>query len=96
VFDAATGEELVTVGKATHPTLIEDPEMWALAWSPDGTRLATADAAGTAEVWDASTGAQLFVLEGHAGDVTDVSWSPDGTRLATAGTDGTVKVWQVG
>ena len=63
-----------------------------VAWSPDGSRLATASWDGTARVWDAS-GREILTLEGNRGQVNSVSWSPDGTRLATASWDGTARVW---
>ena len=59
----------------------------AVAWSPDGTRLATAGDDGTTRLWDPTTGEQLTTLTGHTGSVNAVAWSPDGTRLATAGDD---------
>ena len=64
-----------------------------MSWSPDGTRLATGSADGTAKVWDAAGGRELLTLKGHTGLVWSVSWSPDGTRLATGSSDGTAKVW---
>jgi WD40 repeat protein len=70
--------------------------VWAVAFSPDGTRLATASDDGTAKIWDASSGQELFTLSteatrGHHG----LALSPDGTRLATASGVGTAKVWDV-
>ena len=63
----------------------------AMAWSPDGTKLAFTDLRE-----DDSVG--LFVLDVVSGDVIDVSmglahaddpaWSPDGTRVAFTGFDG--------
>jgi WD40 repeat protein len=64
-----------------------------VAFSPDGTRLATASFDGTAKVWDAIKGQDLFALEGHTGGVSGVAFSPDGTRLATGSGDQTAKVW---
>src|SRR5262249_702170 len=64
-----------------------------LAFSPDGTRLATASLDGTARVWDARTGALALELKGHVGAVSGVAFSPDGTRLATAAWDNTARVW---
>jgi WD40 repeat protein len=48
---------------------------------------------GTARIWDATTGEQLLVLNGHVGPVNDVAFSPDGTRLATGGEDGTLRIY---
>jgi tetratricopeptide (TPR) repeat protein len=64
-----------------------------VAWSPDGSRLATASEDGTALVWDARTGQPALVLRGHGYAVFSVCWSPDGERLATASLDATARVW---
>ena len=55
----------------------------AVAWSPDGSRIATGSAVGV-RVWDAVTGEDLFSLELECGRrVESVVWSPDGSRIAT-------------
>jgi WD40 repeat protein/basic membrane lipoprotein Med (substrate-binding protein (PBP1-ABC) superfamily) len=64
-----------------------------VAFSPDGTRLATASLDKTAKVWDAASGKELLTLRGHTGQVMSVVFSPDGKRLATAGQDGKAIVW---
>lgn len=66
-----------------------------VAWSPDGTRLATGSHDKTIRLWDAATGKELATLSGHIGHVSDVAWSPDGKRLASTGDDGTVRIWKV-
>jgi WD40 repeat protein len=68
-----------------------------VAYSPDGTRLASAGTDDTVRVWDAITGQEaLPSLRGHRGHVYAVAYSPDGRRLASAGLDKTVRVWDAG
>jgi hypothetical protein len=65
----------------------------AVAFSPDGTRLATASYDETARVWDAASGKELAVCQGHTDQVWRVAFSPDGSRLVTASWDKTARVW---
>ena len=67
--------------------------VWSAEWSPNGMRVASASADGTAQVWDAENGDHLIVYSGHASTVYAVSWSPDGKRVASAGYDKTVQIW---
>jgi WD40 repeat protein len=70
----------------------------AVAFSPDGTMLATLGADGTARIWNATTqqqvGASMTVdRRGAAGGA--VMFSPSGRTLATAGAGGQVVLWSV-
>ena len=86
VWDWATGQHLRTLG---HSGSVTDA-----AFSPDGSRLATASRDGTVQIWDPYADApEQLVLQRHLGSVDSVSFSPDGTRLATVSVDGTVCVW---
>jgi WD40 repeat protein len=65
----------------------------ALAFSPDGRRLATASMDKVVCVWEVETGKELLRLKGHEGGVTDVAFTPDGQRIVSSSEDKTVRVW---
>lgn len=65
----------------------------ALAWSPQGDRLASAGWDKLVKVWDPVRRTELARMEGHNGAVPGVSWSPDGKQLASAAGDFLVMTW---
>jgi WD40 repeat protein len=65
----------------------------ALAWSPDGSRIAVAGAAPEVNVYDADTGARVAACTGHSAGIYSVAFSPGGATLATGGFDGTVRLY---
>ena len=65
----------------------------AVAWSPDGKRIASASGDHTAQVWDASNGGHVLTYRGHSSDVLALAWSPNGQYIATGSLDTTVQVW---
>jgi WD40 repeat protein len=65
----------------------------ALAWSPDGKRIAVAGAAPEVNVYDADTGARVSACTGHSAGIYAVAFSPDSATLATGGFDGTVRLY---
>ena len=77
--------------------LDHDASVSSVAFSLDGTRLATASTEGTVHLWDPKTGKHMTSWEGHSAWVGAVAFSPpDGATLATkSGWDGTVKFWDV-
>src|SRR5262249_27223666 len=64
----------------------------ALAFSPDGTRLAAA-CDEVVQVWRTGDGQALCTCRGHQGLVRAVAFAPDGARLASAAVDGTWRLW---
>jgi WD40 repeat protein len=71
-------------------------EMTAFAFSPDGTRIATADSHGLIRIWNAESLRPLSKPLGHRNTVARAELSPDGKRLLTwAQWDGTVFVWDL-
>jgi WD40 repeat protein len=93
VWDARTRAPVGEIGRHDH-------QIWAMKFSPDGRRLATASIDGMVRVWawdPARLGGlpepELTIRAGVIGFGDRVAFSPDGLRLATGGEGHTVKVW---
>jgi RNA polymerase sigma factor (sigma-70 family) len=67
----------------------------ALAFSPDGRLLATADADHSMRLLDVPAGKLFKVLERQDGMIFALRFSPDGKLLVSGNNDGTAKVWDV-
>jgi len=70
-------------------------DVLAVAYSPDGSLVATASKDGTAAVWKAASGQLVHMLRDHRSEVTSVTFSPDGRLLATGSEDNTIRLWRV-
>src|SRR5262249_24082554 len=84
LFASADGElvaDLVRTGDS----------VFAVAFSPDGKRLATGGADRAIRVFDVATKKQQLLAEAHAEWVMDVAWLPDGSKLVSASRDKTSK-----
>jgi WD40 repeat protein len=66
-----------------------------VAFSPDGTIVASASGDATVKLWDVKAGKEIRTLTGHAGWVWSVAFSPDGKIVASGSGDQTIKLWEV-
>src|SRR5216683_4617570 len=87
-----------------HPTAIPTSNIetyrvaggsvYGVAWSPDGTEIASTNAVGLVQIWDTVTGHTISTYRGNFLKVLSLVWSPSNSLLVTAeGADRTVQVW---
>jgi len=85
VYDVSTGLELLNL------SVPYSRAAW-VKWSPDGTRILTTHVFdGTARVWDADTGREIFRKNVEWPQGAD--WSPSGDLIAVGGADGLVHLY---
>ena len=68
----------------------------AVAWSPDGTRIASSGGDATVRIWNPVNGENLLTYHGQAGrlsEVLTVAWSPDSKRIVSGGNRATIQIW---
>jgi len=89
IHDVTTGDSVIELltGQETNVLL------YAVAFSPDGRRLAVGGTDRVVSLFDTSNWQLIARLKGHRSYVKDIAWSPDGATLATASGDGTVRLW---
>jgi WD40 repeat protein len=93
----ATRKRTITIAKAQLKQASEYGQrllgrtkcVTSIAWSPDGSSVATASSDKIGAIWDAATGERQRVLHGHTEGLKFLAWSPDGSRVATASSDKT-------
>ncbi|MGH7995784.1 MAG: WD40 repeat domain-containing protein [Opitutaceae bacterium] len=78
---------------AKHWAATLDDYVIDLAWSPDGSLLAAASAAGPVALYASADGARRQGWPGHAEGANCLAFAPAGPLLASGGQDGAIKLW---
>lgn len=101
---------LDNLSRPTHnrPANLSDPDgrsfqtsnrikgvVWSLAFSPDGSSLASGHSDHTLRTWNVSTGSAIRTLTGHTNQPRCVAFSSDGTLLISGSEDTTIRCWRV-
>ena len=85
VWNTATGVEHMRLHMPVYPA--------ALAFSPDGKRLAIAPAGEPVQIYDPGSGRKLLELQRPTGGSQAIVFSRDGRRVATADADTAVRIY---
>lgn len=64
-----------------------------VAYSPDGSQLASVDRQGVLRLWDSESGKAQHIVSAHSGAANAVAYHPNGTSVATGGSDQLIKIW---
>ena len=89
IWNVADGKELNKLDG--HPD-----DVYSVAFSPDGKRLASVGYGGNLFVWDVATAKALWNQKVAPGVMAYcLAWSPDGKQLAVAGSDNKAHIFQV-
>ena len=83
---AADGTLRATIEAADTPVI-------ALAFSPDGARIAAASPRGAVSLFETASGKPIFTLSGPGLPVWSLAFTPDGRHLLTGGGDRLVRRW---
>jgi len=68
-------------------------EVCAVAFHPDGKRLATGGLDRAVWLWDLDRGEDVARLPGHTSFIWSLAFSPDGATLVSGSGDATVRLW---
>lgn len=66
-----------------------------VAFSPDGTTLASGSRDKTIRLWDVASGSAKAILGKHDNFVSEVAFSPNGRQLVSCGWDNKIKLWDL-
>jgi WD40 repeat protein len=93
LWDVASSSEIAVLAGTEEQPL---DEAYSVAFSPDGSLLASGHADGQIASWDVGTKTLKTIVGPLVGDMVDLAFSPDGSLLASASSQNAVQLWDGG
>src|SRR5206468_10875876 len=90
IWNATKGTKLLHYD--SHYGLLPNFSVSAVAWSPDGGRIASTCGDKTIRLWNATTGKPITTFKTSSDWVYTIAWSPDGRYLALANGNSTAEI----
>ncbi len=90
IWNATTGAKILHYD--SRYGLLPNFSVSAIAWSPDGVRIASTCDDKTIRLWDATTGKPIKTFKTSSRWVYTIAWSPDGRYLALANGNSTAEI----
>lgn len=88
IYDTATYKEIALLTGHTE-------NVNCIAFSPDGSTLASGSTDNTIRLWDVATGKHIWTFKGHTDDVNSITFNTDGSMIVSGSSDGTILLWNI-
>jgi serine/threonine protein kinase/WD40 repeat protein len=90
IIDLKTGNQIASLKGEPFSTQLG---LAAVAFTPDGSRLAVGRTDGSIRLWDPRSSTQLLMLRGDVSAITALAFSPDGNQLVSMSEDFGARWW---
>lgn len=77
------------------PQVGNSPGVYALAFSPDSSLLASGSESGAIRLWDTGSGREIRTLSSHTNGINSLLFLDDGKVLASASNDHSIRLWSI-